>query len=310
MNAAARRWMYAALGAVGVAVCAAGFMAFRVVRRWEESLHPPREVVARREGLDAALDVSLRESDGVVLRGWYVPSRNHAAVILGHGHGGQRGQLLPEAQALVQRGYGVLLLDWRAHGESDGTQTTWGAVETRDFEAGVDYLVGRPDVDPARIGAVGFSMGATIVAMGAERDPRVRAVVLEGMYGSLEEMVRAEERRRWWKGELALSALRRAGIPLDSVRPIDALCRIAPRPLMLIIGERDVDIPAGSGPRLYAAACAPKILWMVPGATHRTYATAGGTDYRQRLVAFFDSTLRAPAVTRQRHRAGFPAARM
>jgi dipeptidyl aminopeptidase/acylaminoacyl peptidase len=288
--------MYLALGAVALVLGGVGYRAIHVVQRWTESFHPPREHVARPEGLAAARDVSVRVSDGIVLRGWYVPSRNRAAVILGHGHGGQRGQLLPEAQALVQHGYGVLLLDWRAHGESDGTRTTWGAAEIRDFEAGIDFVASRPEVDTARIGAIGFSMGATIVALAAERDPRIRAVVLEGMYGSLEDMVRAED-RRWWDGAVALSTFRLAGVPLDSVRPIDALCRIAPRPLMLIIGERDVDIPEGSGPRLYDAACAPKTLWIMPHATHRTYATVGGDAYRQRLVAFFDSTLHVPRPT-------------
>jgi alpha-beta hydrolase superfamily lysophospholipase len=55
-----------------------------------------------------------------VLRGWYAPGQRHAVVILVHGGGGNRLQLYPEARILARHGYGFLLYDSRAHGESDG----------------------------------------------------------------------------------------------------------------------------------------------------------------------------------------------
>ena len=64
-------------------------------------------------------DVTL-SSDGGHLRGWYVPSRNGAAVVLLHDHGANRLALAPHAAMLTRAGYGVLLLDLRAHGRSDG----------------------------------------------------------------------------------------------------------------------------------------------------------------------------------------------
>jgi hypothetical protein len=65
------------------------------------NLHPGRSHVI---GTPAKLgmeyeDVSLRTADGVVLRGWYIPSHNRAALVLLHGFGGNRSQLLPYAKA-------------------------------------------------------------------------------------------------------------------------------------------------------------------------------------------------------------------
>ena len=65
-------------------------------------------------------DVTLSSRDGVDLRGWYVHSRNGAAVLLLHGHSGNRLAVLHQAEALIRAGYGVLMMDLRAHGHSGG----------------------------------------------------------------------------------------------------------------------------------------------------------------------------------------------
>src|SRR5262249_10254045 len=56
-------------------------------------------------------NVSFRSADGVRLAGWYVPSRNGAAIVLVHGGGGSRDGLKLHAAMLARHGYGVLLYD-------------------------------------------------------------------------------------------------------------------------------------------------------------------------------------------------------
>ncbi len=104
-------------------------------------------------------DVVMFAADGVTPRGWYIPSQNGAAIIALHGAGGNRTQLVRLAQFLAQAGYGVLLFDLRAHGESDGTLFPM-TDDSQDVAPVVAYLQGRQDVDPERIGAVGLSLGA------------------------------------------------------------------------------------------------------------------------------------------------------
>src|SRR5262245_12852079 len=107
-----------------VVACAA--IAVHTARRVEAAFHPPRKPidVAARARAHAAVptleEVSFRTKDGVVLRGWYVPSKRRAAVILVHGGYDNRTQMMFELLDLSEHGYGVLAYDSRGDGESDG----------------------------------------------------------------------------------------------------------------------------------------------------------------------------------------------
>lgn len=125
-------------------------------------------------------DVVFGTDDGLLLSGWWIPSKNGAAVVFTHGLGQTREDLLPRAAVLAREGYGVLLYDLRAHGDSDGERfpTSWKAYE--DVRAATAFLLSRPDVDPARVGAFGFSVGASSTIRAAAHDNDLRALFLDG----------------------------------------------------------------------------------------------------------------------------------
>lgn len=250
--------------------------------------HSPADV-----GMANYQDISFVTVDGVKLRGWYIPSQNGAAVILGHGHAGNREQNLIDTQILARHGYGVLLFDWRAHGESDGDMVTFGLNEVRDLDAAVDTVAARPDVDRERIGVIGFSMGGATAALSAPRDARIKAVVIEGAYAVFGDTARsrfgglplAGPMTTWW-GEVI------TGIDADAIRPVDALCAISPRPVLLIYGTlEDSALAPGSAQQMFDAACDPKELWMVEGAGHGGYPYVVPDEYEQRIVSFFEGAL-------------------
>ncbi len=265
------------------------------VKLANEGLHPPRlpvEGSPRDVALDEYQDVSFTTTDGLVLRGWYIPSRNGAALILGHGQAANRTQLLPEAAIFAQHGYGVLLFDWRTHGESDGEVGSLGYREVQDLQAAIDLVAARPDVDSERIGALGFSMGAAVVTEVAARDTRLKAVVIEAAFPTLAEMIRFRTRdlailgpiATWW-GEWQI------GAEVDQVRPVHEICRISPRPVLLIYGSQDEMLPPDSAEQMFAAACEPKELWLIEGAGHGGYHQLVPQEYARRLLAFFDQAL-------------------
>ena len=299
-------WALAAATAV-VAAAGASWIAFRsaaaasaLTRMAREPLSTESEARALAE-VAGLQKVALQTSDGLKLGAWFAPGRRRAAVVLVHGGGANRLQLFPEARMLAQRGYGVLVYDSRACGESDGNLVTWGDGERLDVVAAIDFLSSRPDVDHDRIVLLGHSIGASAVAEAAAHDPRARAVILYATWTSFED----EIKNKFGKyGPLswtpALWAMRRAGIRPDHIRPIDCIAAIHPRPLLMITGTLDDDTPVAVMERIFAAASEPKELWVVPGAHHGDYFGVAGPEYESRVLRFLESALAngAPAATR------------
>src|SRR4051812_22132222 len=97
----------------------------------------PTTHILRRDVPDAQLgapyeNVRFTTSDGLELEGWYVPSRNGAAVIAFPGRSGPQ----KHARMLARHGYGVLLFDRRGEGASDGDPHGFGWGGGRDGRAG------------------------------------------------------------------------------------------------------------------------------------------------------------------------------
>ncbi len=134
------------------------------------------------EGLDYR-NVTFSTSDGVELSGWFVPSRNGAAVVLKHGAGSTRTATIRHAGVLARHGYGVLMVDARGHGRSGGAGMDIGWFGDQDTAASVTFLARQDGVDAAKIGVVGLSMGGEEAIGAAGVDPRIRAVVAEGATG-------------------------------------------------------------------------------------------------------------------------------
>ena len=177
----------------------------------------------------------LTTSDGLRLRAWYVPSRNGAAVIAFPG----RSQPVPHARMLIRHGYGVLMLDRRGEGASEGDYNAFGWAGEPDLRAAIAFLRRQPDVDPARIGGLGLSVGGELLLQTAAHTRALRAVVSEGAgQRSLAEHLDNPELgrvQRWFSGMLAQTA---AVAVLSNGPPpavlADLMPRIAPRRVLLI----------------------------------------------------------------------------
>jgi dipeptidyl aminopeptidase/acylaminoacyl peptidase len=298
-HAAGRRAAIAVAGtailvAAAVPVARGATLACKFLRAFK---HPiPLEVRAEAfRTLPGLSDVELHTADGLALRGWFWPGTRRAAVILVHGDGGDRTQVWPNALVLARHGYGVLVFDSRAHGESDGDRVTWGDAERLDVTAALDFTQTRPDVDPQRVALLGFSIGGTTTTLVAAADPRVRAAIVSPVWTSLEDEVRSKSGRLGLLVAIpAVLGLRLAGVDVGAVRPIDRVARIAPRPIFFIAGTSDTDTPLPVMQRMFDAAAEPKRLWIVPGAEHGGYLKTAPVEYEARVVAFLDQTLNAP----------------
>jgi uncharacterized protein len=245
----------------------------------------PRAELGRRHE-----DVTFRTSDGLELSGWYVPSRNGAAVIAFPG----RGQPQKHARMLVRHGYGVLLFDPRGEGDSEGTPNPFGWHGTRDLKAALAYLRDRPDVDDGRIGGIGLSVGGELLIQTAAETPALKAVVSEGAgFRSVREHVDSPGlANRLLLPHLAVLT-GAVAVFTDQAPPPHLktyVGRIAPRPLFLIHATHGQG-GEGLNTDYYEAAGQPKTLWEIADAKHTGGIDAHPHEYERRVVGFFDRAL-------------------
>lgn len=270
----------------------AGYIAWFSARAATGTVHPPLLPITQSPaalGIANVKDVSLTTEDQVHLKAWYVTPQpgNGVVILLLHGYASNRQMLLPEAGMLTRHGFGVLMLDFRGHGESDPARVTLGGDEQRDITAALDWLSGRSEVK--RIAALGFSMGASTLALSAARDERISSVVIEAAFPTLDAEIWFRSRIFGWLSQVpAVLASRSAGLDLEHVRPKDALCEISPRPVLLIYGQLDGYVPPGTAQEMQSAACANSELWLIPGASHQNYSDVIPAEYERRLIAWFE----------------------
>ncbi len=282
-----RRYGRRALKAVGVLVVAA-VVAVPISVAYVGAHVARADVPAARLGAPHE-DVTLRTSDGLDLEGWYVPSRNRAAVLVFPGRTGTRRQ----ARMLVRHGYGVLLYDRRGEGGSEGDPDGWGWDLDEDIRAGLDFLEHRPDVDPARIGGLGLSVGGEMLLETAASTPALAAVVAEGA-GARTVGEEVDDVSGLSKVTTALSygardvtnAILQDRLPPENL--LQLVPRIAPRPVFLI--HAGADDAGHRTPDYFRAAGQPKQIWEARGG-HTQGIEQEPVAYERRVVDFLDRSL-------------------
>lgn len=240
-------------------------------------------------------DVTLTTVDGLSLEGWYVPSKNGAAVIAFPGRSGTQAQ----ARMLAEHGYGVLLFDRRGEGASDGDGNMFGWDGERDVFAALDFLEQRPDVDPAKIGGIGLSVGGELMLQAAAEDHRLAAVVSEGAgTRSL-----SEELEEYHGLQLATAlpfiTVKTAAVSVFSngmppPRLTDLVPGIAPRPSLLIWASR-LSAVERMNPTYHRLAGPRSSIWELDDTRHIRGLATHPEEYERRVIGFFDAALK-PSV--------------
>ncbi len=235
--------------------------------------------------------VTLHTRDGLDLAGWYIPSRNGAAVLVYPG----RGSAQKHARYLSRRGYGVLMVDRRGEGASEGTPHAFGWTFDEDIKAGVAFLKRRADVEPGGIGGLGLSVGGEMMLQTAADTKDLAAVVSDGAGARVvsEELADLEGFGKVLPAPLYLVKTAAIALFSNEVPPSNLtkyIPRIAPRPILLIHAKHnEVD---NKTPEYLAAARGPAEDWEVPKGGHTAGIRTMPEEYARRVVGFFDRTLR------------------
>ena len=291
----------ATIGVSGALAAAANFVSAYLV--YQYARHRP-QWGTEEPPAGAAEEVTFEsDSDRMRISGWFFKTSATPApvVVLCHGIWTGRRECLPLALQFRDAGYNVLCFDFRAHGMSDGRFTSVGHHETNDVLGAVQYLKQRPEVDPTRIGVVGFSMGAAATIQAAARCEDIAAVVADSAYASFLDAARYSFRvvTRVPPFPLANMAMQWAKwivhVDAQQLRPVDVIGRIAPRPILVTHGDLDEIVPVRHAYELFQAAEEPKELWIVPDMHHVGARDTDPGSYFARIEAFLREILRPTA---------------
>jgi len=209
-------------------------------------------------------------TDGVEIRG--VHFNRDFPTLLVYCHGFSSGKNVVFIKHLVETfaaDVDVIVFDFRGHGESGGA-TTFGDKELLDVDAVLDYA---KRFGYHRIVIMGSSMGGAIAIRYAADSPKVDAVITMGAFAHkrFSNMAMAGMGLLQWS--VSRDVIKRASPTrieraVPPYNPRDYVGKIAPRPLLLLHGEKDSLIPLSHAQQLYANAGEPKTLYVIPRGGH------------------------------------------
>ena len=253
----------------------------------------PKGVNPENYGLKA-IQIKIKTPDSLILSAILVEANTDTAlatVVLLHGISACKEIQLERAKVLADAGYASLLLDLRAHGQSEGDYCTFGYHEKNDLRAVADTLERRFPNRPMAIW--GASLGGAIALQAMAAEPRYQFGIVESTFDEFNK-VALEYGADWFFGLRSIwltdRVLRNSGriahFEPDSVKPVVAAARIN-RPVLFIHGDKDARIPIEFGQRNYQACPAVGKRWYsVPGAGHSNLWRMAGDSMRQEVFRF------------------------
>jgi dienelactone hydrolase len=212
----------------------------------------------------STMNVNLTTSDAINLKATYYPPKDSTvradALLLLHEAYDDSRSWDSFARAAQERGYAVLALDLRGHGQSGG-EKTFDSTMDNDVDAALAWLKASPAVNSDRIGIVGASLGANLALRGGVRYPEIKSVIMlsPGML--------------LWKIDIA-----------------KAIVDYGPRPLLLVVSKEDA-YPAGTVQTLNEQALGYHQLQIYPGAEHGTKMMMPHPDLTPLMLDWLQKTI-------------------
>ncbi len=269
-------------------------------------VHPPRVRKGWNPG-DLGFeyeDFTVKTTDGLGLKGWFIPGKRGETVIVLHGYTASKYNteyIKPVVEILARHGYNVVVYDHRAHGDSEGDVTTLGYKEVDDLSRVIDWLIEEKKVS-GKIGLIGYSMGGAITLKALAVEDRIAAGVADSPYVDI--VVSGRQWIKRMKGILRTILLmdypliirfarKYAGVDLKELNMFNYAEKIR-KPLLIIAGKNDDLVPLGQINEL-----AKKIkavnenteIW-ITDSRHVSAVRDYPEEYEEKVISFFERWLK------------------
>lgn len=239
----------------------------------------------------------IATANGRRLHGWWIAPppgglAPGAAVVVLHGWGGNAAMMLPLARPLHDAGFAALFIDARCHGASDDDSFASLPRFAEDLEHALDWLARQPQVDAARIGLIGHSVGAGAALLAASRRAETAAVVSIAAFAHPAAMM-----RRWLAAKriparaagYILEYVQRAiGHRFGDIAPARTIARVR-CPVLLVHGADDEVVPFDEARQIFAARGHDEVELLTIAGSHDAFGDA--ERHMDRICGFLRRTL-------------------
>ncbi|RYF91874.1 MAG: alpha/beta hydrolase [Chitinophagaceae bacterium] len=237
----------------------------------------------------AVQNITLTAANRLKLSAWHLPaSPSKGTVALFHGHGSKKSALLGEAAVFRKLGYSTLLVDFRAHGNSEGNACTIGYEEAEDVKLAYDYLVKHGEKNIVLYGA---SLGAaTITKAVNDYALQPQKVILEMPFASLYDAVKGRLKimnlpqqplaamLTFWGGTMH-------GFVAFNLRPAEYVKKM-PCPVLLQWGRNDPRVSLAETEKIYRNIPSGKKLVVYENSGHESYLKREPLKWTNEVSAF------------------------
>lgn len=233
--------------------------------------------------------IYLTTADNLKLEAWLVTVPNpKGSVAMFHGHGGNKAGIINEAAAFRSMGYNTLLLDFRAHGNSEGHTSTIGYKESEDVKLAYDYM---QKTGEKNIILWGISLGAAAVTK-AISDYAIapQKIILEMPFGTLPDAVEGRIKMMGLPAQPISCLLTfwggvEHGFWAFNLRPCDYVKKIK-CPVLLQRGKNDLRVTEKETMQLYNNISAPKKLVIYENCGHESLYSKEPVKWRGEISDF------------------------
>ncbi|MDF1657636.1 MAG: alpha/beta fold hydrolase [Verrucomicrobiales bacterium] len=274
--------------------------------------HTLKSIVATRSPTPGAAPTTRAIADRLIGHGIAAQNEPRATIILLHGRGGRKEDMLSIAKRFVAADFRCVVYDARAHGKSGGTYSTFGKLESHDLGSVVAGLHTKIANEGGAVGPIGFfgnSLGAAVALQSLESMDLSEAIVAVSPFASLPEIVERSGRRmihRHLPDWLTWCCMKvggwRAGFNPHAIAPVDSVKKSI-TPIFVVHGSLDGVIPVSHGREVYDASPSNQKKWReISTGYHGNVLAEGGDDLYEEMILFYLRHLPDPEFTASERR--------
>lgn len=239
-------------------------------------------------------DLEIRSDDGLKLVGYlYRPIYPSSKTVIGvHGYcGDAKKDLASAVPFLLEAGYNVLLVDNRAHGNSEGKIIGFGITDRFDIYKWISFVIEKTGSDSIFLYGISMGASAVMLAAGFKLPAQVKGIIADCGFTSAYMQFKYLFAKIVRLPEFPVMPIVRAfakkyaKYDISSADTRQALAE-ATVPVLIIHGDKDTFVPLSMSRQNDAACASYHKLYIVEGAKHAASHFVAGKAYEQAFLEF------------------------